>query len=137
MGSTKGVQPSWRLATITMQTIPNTSCHQRFPVDVATRMSAVLIAVTAAASLFLYWLFFILVIFSSFDSDVGAYCVWIHYCAVAVGRLSRVNFYCVFPLLPCLSSLPPPLYIILKDFLAPGGVAICGGCAGRGHCAGR
>jgi hypothetical protein len=39
-----------------MQTIPNASCHQRFPVDVATRMSTVLIAVMEA-SLFLYWLF--------------------------------------------------------------------------------
>src|SRR5262245_7005228 len=29
MGSTNGVQPSWRLATITMQTIPSASCLQR------------------------------------------------------------------------------------------------------------
>src|SRR5215813_7118743 len=29
MGSTNGVQPSWRLATITMHTMPSPSCRQR------------------------------------------------------------------------------------------------------------
>src|SRR6266852_2112235 len=53
MGSTKGVQPSWRLATITMATIPNASCHQRFPADVANGMSAMLDAVTAASPVLL------------------------------------------------------------------------------------
>src|SRR5262247_4503253 len=36
MGSTKGVQPSWRFATMTMQMMPNTSCAQRVPVDVVS-----------------------------------------------------------------------------------------------------
>src|SRR5262245_41712120 len=31
MGSTNGVQPSWRLATITMHTMPSPSCPQRVP----------------------------------------------------------------------------------------------------------
>src|SRR5262249_39388221 len=31
MGSTNGVQPSWRLATITMHTMPSPSCLQRRP----------------------------------------------------------------------------------------------------------
>src|SRR5215813_15293796 len=52
MGSTKGVHPSWRLATITIQTIPKVSCHQRAPLDAARRTSAVLNVVTAAVSLY-------------------------------------------------------------------------------------
>src|SRR5215468_8417512 len=102
MGSTNGVQPSWRLATITMQTIPNASCHQRFPADAATRMSAVLIAVTAA-SLFLYWLFLYCLYWRPERIPLRWTCAgeWtlgrIDYCAVAVGRLSRINFYCDFP----------------------------------------
>src|SRR6266436_1063034 len=46
MGSTKGVQPSWRLATISIHTIPNASCPQRDPPYVARRISAVPNAVT-------------------------------------------------------------------------------------------
>src|SRR6266700_1275798 len=48
MGSTNGVQPSWRLATITMQTIPSTSCPQRAPPDATSRMSAALDVVMTA-----------------------------------------------------------------------------------------
>src|SRR5437867_6535494 len=50
MGSTKGDHPSWRLATITIQTIPKISCHQRAPLDATRRTSAVLNVVTTVVS---------------------------------------------------------------------------------------
>src|SRR5215471_13868941 len=41
MGSTKGVQPSWRFATMTIQTIPSASCPHRDPPDMTRWVSAV------------------------------------------------------------------------------------------------